>query len=186
MAYAMYKAAATIYDACPLCGGTKTKGALACRKCKSDRAASFINCGGCGARIRANYSLCRACYEASRAAVRPLCVDCGKPTKQYAHEYYAQRCWDCEVKRRRGEGPGAREAGQGRGNILKRLLAKFPCQICGYDRMPSEIHRPIPRGKGGMYTAGNMVAVCPRCHTEIERGLTPCPAPMTEEQIRSH
>ncbi len=210
MTYGTYAANPTMYDQCPECGGKKTKGALFCRACKHDKAPTWKHCV-CGKRIRANSNQCKECYDKERQAVKPLCVDCGKPTKRYSYQYHALRCWPCEVQRRRNhplrlcevdgcqnphqakgychyhyvkfvQGRNRPNYGGGhRGNQTAGLLSQLPCQACGYSKMKSELHRIEP--KLG-YRAGNMVAVCSRCHDEIERGLTPCPVPLAEEQIR--
>lgn len=213
MTYAIYTNAASIYDQCPKCGGTKTRGALACRKCKSDKAPSFARCASCGVRIRAAYTRCRACYDKARLSAKPMCMDCGSPVKQYSRTLFAKRCWPCEIARRRIRewkmcsvegcqnphkakgfcghhyatlvaGRKRRTYGAGhRGNQTAGLLSQIPCQVCGYSRMKSELHR-IDASLG--YRSGNMVAVCSRCHDEIERGLTPCPTPLAEPEIRQH
>lgn len=205
MTYAVYAHHHTIYDTCLGCGGQKTKGALVCRNCKSDRAPSWSACKTCGTRIRAAYKMCRPCYDKSRMASRPLCQDCGQPTKQYASDYFAKRCWECEVKARRSkpvrhcEVEGCNQPHQARGMCrmhyqleLRKLkprygktkialaLKKFPCQVCGYHRLPARIHRLIP---GGPYRVPNIVALCSRCHDEIHAGLTPPPPAMTEDEI---
>lgn len=209
--YASY-AADHDYVSCPKCGGMKTRNAELCRSCSYEsRVKSWTACSECGKRIRQPATRCIACYDAGRAAKTPICVDCGKPTKQYAHDYYAQRCWSCEVLRRQSQpkrtcsmsgcqeihsGKGLcrnhysaqykpRPRGALRGGRAKILLADWPCQICGYSRMKSDVHRILPGAEGGRYTVGNMVALCVRCHREVHRGLTATPNPPSDEEIRS-
>lgn len=67
--------------------------------------------------------------------------------------------------------------------LQRRDLNAAPCQVCGYDRVPSHLHRIIPGAQGGKYVIGNVVAVCARCHEEIHRGLIPCPAPFMSEGV---
>lgn len=204
MPYAAYQHHPTIYDTCPTCGGPKTKGALVCRKCKHDKAPSWATCA-CGTRIRAAYQQCRPCYDKEREAVRPTCVDCGTPTKRYAHEYAAERCWPCEVRRRRDQpvhvcsvdGCEAvhmakgfcrnhyRQEFQSRrrtraGGQLIQWLKTMPCQICGYARMKSEAARLTP---GGPYRPGNVMALCVRCHREVDADITPAVTPPTADEI---
>ncbi len=179
-----------------------------CLTARAER--TWNTCPGCGKRIRQPATQCRECYDKEREAVRPLCIDCGQPTKRYAAEYAATRCWPCEVKHRRDHvvrlcsvegcqnphmakgycrhhynslvvGRKRRSYGQGhRGNQLAGWLSEMPCQVCGYDRLHSTLHRiDPPLG----YRPGNMVAVCRNCHAEIEHGLIPCPMPYSADEI---
>lgn len=184
------------------------KGVRQCRPCRT--ASLFHGCIDCGKKVHQARQRCEACYRTFCESKKPKCVDCGQPTKQYASEYFAERCWDCEVKRRRStperkcsvEGCGRkhtalglcrshyfiqhqqRQLGNHRGGALSRMLALWPCQLCGYSKMKSNIHRLVPGSQGGKYHAGNMVALCVRCHAEVHRGLTLPPQPPTEIEIR--
>lgn len=198
---------------CPSCGGKKSYDSKLCRKCQGAQGKSHKPCPGCGTRIQSAATQCRACYDKARAekAAKYLCVDCGQPTKQYASTRYAERCWPCEMQRRR-ERPKRpcsvdgcprphrakgfcavhyvqsyrpRPTGHFRGNRLRNILAYWPCQMCGYSDMPSDIHRLHPGSEGGKYTPGNMVALCVRCHREVHRGMKPAPPAPTEEEIRA-
>lgn len=211
-AYASY-AADHDYAPCPQCGGMKTRYAELCRSCSYEtRTKSWGQCSDCSKRIRLPAIRCIACYDRNREATKPLCVDCGKPTKQYAHAYHAERCWPCDVIRRRSQPkrpcsingcqrPHAakgfcqnhysaqyqpRPRGALRGGRAKLLLATWPCQLCGYSRMNSDVHRITPGSEGGRYTVGNMVSLCVRCHREVHRGLATAPIPPSEEEIRSY
>lgn len=199
---------------CPSCGGKKSYDSKLCRKCQGAQGKSRKPCPGCGTRIQSAATQCRACYDKARAekAAKYLCADCGQPTKQYASTRYAERCMDCyriyqaanRIQRpcsvdgcprpHRAKGLcqvhytkqyRPRPRGFFRGNRLKVILAYWPCQICGYSGMPSDIHRLIPGAEGGTYDVGNIVALCVRCHREVHRGLTPPPAAPTEEEIRA-
>jgi hypothetical protein len=206
MAYATYLLADRVYETCSRCGGPKTKGALFCKKCKTDTAAAAWGaCRSCGGRIRAAYEQCRSCYDKERIALRPTCVDCGQSTKQYAYDHFAQRCWTCEVKRRRSLGVQSctvedcvrvhmarglcrnhynqqhqRNRITRAGGLLIQSLKEWPCQLCGYSMMKCEAARLVP---GGPYRPGNVMALCVRCHREVDAGLTPPPTPPTVEEI---
>lgn len=198
---------------CPTCGGKKSYDSKQCRGCQAADGRSHKPCPSCGKRIQSAATQCRECYDRGRTekAAQYLCADCRKPTKQYASTRFAERCWPCEMKRRRvlpkkscsvngcprphrakgfcsahyQRSYRPRPTGQFRGNRLKNILAYWPCQICGYDRMPSDIHRLTPGAEGGTYIPGNIVALCVRCHREVHRGVTLPPAAPTEEEIRA-
>ena len=38
------------------------------------------------------------------------------------------------------------------------------CSICGWDKAKCDIHRLIPKSKGGKYEKSNVISVCPNCH----------------------
>ncbi len=189
---------------CPLCGGVKSYQAEMCRTC---RFRVLPTCSSCGKRVKSGTQMCLAC----RRAKEPLrCIDCGtdlNPKARYRDTQRCQACWLkslhtkpvrlCSVEgcnqphRARGyckthyakffQLPRQLSYGTGhRNNQMAGRLQYQPCQVCGYERMKSELHRVNPPLG---YRAGNMVAVCARCHDEIERGLTPCPSPFTEDQI---
>lgn len=196
---------------CPSCGGKKSYDSKLCRKCQGAQGKSRKPCPGCGTRIQSAATQCRACYDKARAekAAKYLCADCGQPTKQYASTRYAERCRDCDIKHRRyrpkkpcsvggclrphqAKGFCVRHyqehyrkvaRGKGIGAIPFRLLALWPCQLCGYDRLRSAIHRLIPGAKGGQYVPGNMVALCSNCHREVHAGVAVAPSPPSETEI---
>lgn len=173
-----------------------------CRDCWSKRGGSPPRvCSSCGTSMKKYvnpiYDQCKAC----RALVIPHCIDCGKDLRKGSK---SPRCWSCHTERRISaaaekqctiEGCTNKHAAKGlcaihyermrvtrsRGgrhiDSRSRIwVAQQPCQVCGYNRMRSHVHRFIPQGD---YTAGNMVALCARCHDEIHRELTPCPQPLT-------
>jgi hypothetical protein len=186
------------------CGHRVTmKGVKRCRPCRNEFYGPN-HCRDCGAEINRANERCRACYDKARGQ-KPLCVDCGQPTKQYASEYFAQRCWPCENKRRRSQPvrictvEGCERVHQAKGlcrnhynqtlqrrrapsgrTVLINWLKDLPCQLCGYSKMKSEAARLVP---GGPYRPGNVMALCVRCHREVDAGLTPPPTPLTAEEI---
>lgn len=180
-----------------------------CRECWQKAHPPRV-CQSCGSRLphgtRSTTKQCRKC----RSHPRPKCIDCGKNLMNSSpgtircwtcHVKYRQATAQtrmCSVagclrphkakglclphyqdQRRRSEFLG----GQWPHNFrLRRAdLAKAPCQICGYDRMPSHLHRIIPGSDGGQYVVGNIIALCARCHEEVHRGLRPCPEPVIVE-----
>lgn len=194
---------------CPSCGGRKTYSAKLCRSCQASEGRSFHPCIDCQARIQSSATRCRECYDKQRDLKRYYCADCGKPTKQYASTRYAERCRECDTKHRRyrdkkpcsvdgclriHQAKGfcmvhyqatyrKQSRGKGIGAIPRKLLALWPCQICGYARLSSAIHRLNPGAKGGAYVPGNMVALCANCHREVHAGVTAPPEAPDEAAI---
>lgn len=170
---------------CPICGKSMYKNSKQCRDCyrKAATARAIHTCPSCGGPMpQTRAERCRACYFADRTAnaIRPICVDCGKQISWQVGvgrgKRKPNRCWDCEVIRRR----------ESRGNTVKHrlgapiraILRQWPCTICGYDLVTSEIHRIVPATG---YVWGNIAPLCARCHTEIHYGATPHPEPITME-----
>jgi len=155
---------------CPQCGGIKTNYyAQQCRSCWLAQRKQPRRCVDCNAELRsgsgAERKRCRACYKIYRQTLVQTCVreGCQRPTyaKGLCQSHY-QVGW-------RQANPGHKAFDY----AAHKMIRESPCALCGYSRMNSEVHRIVPKGP---YTIGNMVPVCSRCHDEIERGLTPCPA----------
>jgi hypothetical protein len=170
---------------CPSCGGRKTHIAKLCRPCQGAQAKSFHPCPGCGKRIQRAAAQCRECYDKTRELKRYYCEDCGLPTKQYASTRYAKRCRPCHLLTQKAQGRQTRMTKGFQTWGAKRVLAIWPCQLCGYSRMVSDVHRLVFGSQGGRYVIGNMVALCVRCHREVHRGLSEAPPAPTEEEIRA-
>ena len=186
---------------CNTCGkelNRYTKATL-CRECWEHRGKQPPRiCVTCGKSMHHYHNplfdRCKACRSSDPA---PTCVDCGKDLPRGS---VSPRCWACHTERRQRvasqktcsiEGCTNKHMAKGlcavhyewlRGTKSRQgkyidppgrvWVTMQPCQVCGYNRMRSEPHRIIAQGK---YEIGNMVAVCSRCHDEIDRGLTPCP-----------
>ncbi len=172
---------------CPSCGGKKSYDSKLCRKCQGAQGKSHKPCPHCGTRIQSARTQCLACYNKARAekAAKYLCADCGQPTKQYASTRYAERCRACHLQKQKTQGRQTRLSTGLQMWKAKRALAAWPCQICSYHLLVSDIHRLTPGHQGGRYVVGNMVALCVRCHQEVHRGLTPAPIAPTENEIRA-
>ena len=153
---------------CPECGGpvatTKTK---VCMTCINQRAASKAEqrlCSECGVKVSPGKSLCRPCYMRiqKEAAANRVCTICGKKAKARglcANHYKAQ--YPDLVNKRVHWG-------------MKARIKASPCALCGYCKFPVvQPHRPIPELG---YVMGNMVPLCPTCHTEVTLGYTPSPS----------
>lgn len=164
---------------CPSCGQLMRKAADLCRSCYNSR------------------------RKETAIGQHDSCVDCGKPTGDRAHR--AKRCWECWLKTRRSRPPkicsipGCSKRSRARGLCVnhyaddsmarnpktglrlprdwgvRAFLRHRPCQLCGYNRLPSHCHRLVPLNG---YTWGNVVALCARCHEEVHRGLTAPPSPL--------
>ena len=156
-------------------------------------------CSRCGTGILPEYTLCQTCQRTGPKT--RFCADCGVRIS-HSNRRESVRCWACHVKRldnapkRICSVPGCQKPHQARGYCLSHYvhnwrsttrngrrsdtynrawIAKQPCQLCGYNRMRSHVHR---LRKQGDYVVGNMVALCARCHDEVHTGLTPCPEPL--------
>ena len=131
------------------------------------------------------------------------CADCDKElnARSRAARRKGGRCWDCYLRaldarpkrpcttpgcKRPHEAKGLchnhyrasltkRQGGPGGKPKVHRYASAQACQICGYNRMPSQVNR-IDATKG--YVSGNVTAVCSRCHGEVTAGLIPHPAPL--------
>src|SRR3990167_3202749 len=169
-----------------------------CRECWKLRGPTVRrSCQRCGKLIstksRPDTKICRNC----RSHPRPHCSDCGKLLARSPRD--TKRCWSCWTKyRRQGYDPICMredcnrvtfakglcemhyrvDRRHGHGRVARKWIASHPCQLCNYAVLPSEVARIIPGSNGGKYELGNMVALCARCHREVEMGLTPCPPPL--------
>lgn len=190
---------------CKTCGGPMPKysKAVQCRACWKARGArpkAQRTCAKCGTPlslyISPAHTLCKPC----RTNPIPTCVDCGKNLQRNSKSIH---CWECyserrirvkEKKRCTIEGCLNPHTAKGlcaihyermrvtRSRGGKHIdthgriwVAQQPCQLCGYNRLRSHVHRLIAQGD---YVVGNMIALCSRCHDEVHRGLTPCPQPL--------
>lgn len=185
-------------DACPKCGELKSAHRDICRSCWKASLPKYT-CRDCGKELTNGQSVqCRDCWMRDHMAntSRPACQDCGKEISwavgRPGARRQAKRCMQCENVRRHENRvivlaetarPNAvRSDPESRWSRQKRWLAfgwrntiaKMPCAICGYNRIPCHIHRLIP--KNG-YVYGNVVQVCPNCHEEIHKKLIDPPAP---------
>ncbi len=156
-------------------------------------------CGKCGKGILPEYTHCLDCRRKGPNA--RFCMDCGVRISHTSHKE-GKRCWACWCKARNTYGPictkdrcgrphfakglchvhylserdKVRRIGKGR--QFKKWVALQPCQICGYSLLPSDAARIIPGSEGGKYEQGNIMALCPRCHREVDAGLTNAPSPI--------
>ena len=132
------------------------------------------------------------------------CFDCGKELSHASQATRKPdgRCWDCHVRHlaskpfrvctlpdceRPHEAKGlcnvhykqsiARtRGGPGYGSKLHRWVSAQPCQLCGYNQLPSEVNRIVPENG---YRSGNVNALCSRCHREVTSKITIPPEPLT-------
>ena len=156
---------------CSDCGGLlASRYAERCRPCFLVWIARPASCIDCGVRFvkagrRAQNRRCRDCYRRHRITVRAMCRSDGCERSVYAKglcQSHYQVGWR------------ASHAGTTQYDYASHaLVTAMACAVCGYARMKSEVHRIVPQGP---YVIGNMVPVCSRCHDEIERSLTECPA----------
>jgi len=175
---------------CPDCGNAMDARSKRCRDCFRG---TLPTCRDCGKQLgRDGQKQCRPCWMAEHTAKssRPTCTDCGKRIS-----WLAKRCWEHEMQYRSSKSirvqqelmravrsdlknPNSRKNRLRRWNAipLRRLLGPKPCASCGYDKLPSRVHRLDPE-KG--YVLGNVVQVCPRCHDEVHAKLRVAPIAAT-------
>lgn len=187
---------------CKTCGKALDRYTRAeqCRECWTTRGSQPTRkCNSCG-KPMSRYTISDTCKQC-RAPEPKMCLDCGKLLPRNSR---SPRCWACHTEQRvitatqkrcTIEGCTNKHVAKGlcavhyewlRGNKSRQgkyvdpparvWVAQQPCQVCGYNRMRSHVHRPIAQGN---YALGNMVALCARCHDEVHRGLTPCPPALT-------
>jgi len=141
---------------------------------------------------------CLMCWRKYQAEHRTsFCIDCGKHLISRSRgKHRCRECYNLYLQTRpihscSVEGCGRqhrakgfcmlhykinfsiRPKGQNRGSNFRKQVSKSPCQICGYNKLPSNVHRidsKLP------YQVGNMVALCYNCHAEVHHGITICPA----------
>ena len=152
-------------------------------------------CASCGELIHPQSTICKACRNRGPR----LCIDCGVSLSHRPHNG-ARRCWSCWSKFRNPHGPictrdgcsrkhfgkglcqihylAARGKRAGAGRSFRQWVAQQPCQLCGYNLLPSEVARVIPGSKNGVYEKGNVMALCARCHREVDAGITKMPPPI--------
>ena len=156
-------------------------------------------CADCGKGVLPEHTRCMDCQRKGPNA--RFCMDCGKPLSHTAHKE-AKRCWPCHLKglaakpRKVCSVVGCQQPHQARGfcrahyvhnwravtrngrttdRVTRTWVASQSCQLCGYSKMRSHVHRPQRQGD---YVRGNMDALCARCHDEVHTGLTKCPDPL--------
>lgn len=144
----------------------------------------------------------KTCWNC-RAVMPRACQDCGVLLTHRRKE--VKRCWDCWSKFRNPYGLTCTHPGCvrthfakglcamhylsqrdkthriGRGRTAKAWIATHPCQVCGYDRLPSEVARVTPGSTGGKYEIGNMIALCALHHRELDAGLREPPPALSHE-----
>ena len=159
-------------------------------------------CADCGTQIAPQATRCKRCWGKSRQGIRrqapKLCVDCGHeltPGSQ-ARRNPTGRCWNCHVKYlatrapRRCSVTGCDQPHEAHGlcrnhykaskppsyrwgrTVAYRVAYSSPCANCGYNRLPSQVHRADNRLG---YQWGNVTPLCSNCHREVTEGLTVCP-----------
>lgn len=175
---------------CEKCGKRVGEGQQYCLPCKRQVFDLVPHCVDCGGPIKRQYAksqYAKRCWPceverrrkagAATRAAKPACSadGCAKPShaKGLCRYHYAR-----QLQKRMGDLHGRQNKG-----AFMRLLALWPCQLCGYDRMKSHVHRVIEGRHGGDYLPLNIVALCARCHEEIHRGLSTVPTPPTAEEI---
>lgn len=114
---------------------------------------------------------CRKLLTDQKIKICPTCKVDFKPSSKKSK--FCSR--SCSNKSRKGSAylkQGFSNKSQRRLAILKEAFAFESCMVvgCTYNKV-YEIHRFLPGRKGGEYIIGNMFAICPNHHAEIERKI---------------
>ena len=180
--YQEYKRVLRSTKPCPGCGIGIVPESEYCSACR--RKGPYARfCADCGQRIshtaHKDTKRCWSCHLVSRraSAIPKICSveGCSRPhkAKGFCLPHY-------QTERRRKEYLGSGDERPQSLRVRRGDLIKLPCQVCGYSRLPSRLHRYIPGAQGGKYTMGNIVLLCSNCHEEVHRGLIPCPRPISD------
>lgn len=168
------------HNLCVDCGTAIAKHATRCKPCwgvsrRGERRKPIVACHDCGAELPHG--------SQSRRNASGRCWDCHV---RHLHNRPTRRCEIPECGRKHsGKGLCAMHykqtlarsrGGEGFKNKVHRWVSAQPCQLCGYNRLPSEVNRIDPRKD---YTSGNVNALCRRCHAEVTQGITLAPEPLT-------
>ena len=53
----------------------------------------------------------------------------------------------------------------------QKILLKLPCEVCGWNQGPRDIHHVLPITQGGKNELCNLITLCPNCHRLVHRNL---------------
>jgi hypothetical protein len=101
---------------------------------------------------------------------RPLCYveGCSSPARRWLRKGDRTYQYGLECKKHY-----ALRLGHGYGEISRKKLelgiTTEKCSICGWEG-PCEVHRVTYGCDGGRYAKGNVVVLCPNCHTLVHHG----------------
>jgi hypothetical protein len=104
----------------------------------------------------------------------PVCLIEFKPSHN-ANKTCSRSCSNVQrfgIKYNKDNKPKVPNHSQRRLSILREVFKFEECMIesCKYTKT-FDIHRFLPGRNGGEYEIGNMFAICPNHHAEVERGL---------------
>jgi hypothetical protein len=108
---------------------------------------------------------CRADFKRMK---QRSCEEC---SKLYQPDHATRRFCSkvCATRQSRGPKQGV---GRNRSKAKLELLEATECMVlgCKYN-LTLDVHRVVPGRMGGEYVVGNMFAICPNHHAEVERGI---------------
>jgi 5-methylcytosine-specific restriction endonuclease McrA len=60
---------------------------------------------------------------------------------------------------------------EGLTNKYQKILLSLPCEVCGWNQGPRDVHHILPVNKGGKNELYNLITLCPNCHRLSHRNL---------------
>lgn len=60
---------------------------------------------------------------------------------------------------------------EGLTNKYQKILLSLPCEICGWNQGPRDVHHILPVKEGGKNELYNLITLCPNCHRLAHRNL---------------
>ena len=56
-------------------------------------------------------------------------------------------------------------------NKYQKILLSLPCEVCGWNQGPRDVHHILPVKEGGKNEIYNLITLCPNCHRLSHRNL---------------
>ena len=120
--------------------------------------------------------------ENKNKPVSYICEKCGKPFERKATIKRGRKitCDECKNNAPHHKKDVTKITDFSKRTISKILYRlKMPCSLCGWNKSTCDIHHIIPKKENGSDENDNLIIVCPNCHREIHRNVSP----YTREQL---
>ena len=113
-------------------------------------------------------SLSCACKygNANKPLKHCTCVQCGKEFESTSTKA-KYCCKQCKLKHYRASISTEKYATR----TLQNILLNFPCENCGWQEGPRDVHHITPVCEGGKNEIENLITLCPNCHRLAHRNL---------------